>query len=189
MIDTARLHLRQPLASDWPAYRDYRQTARSTGHAMPLGEAWTHFAAFFGHWSLRGFGRFIATLRDTGRPIGHFGPFFPEGHPERELTWTLWDGNLEGKGFAHEAAMAVRDHAFGLLGWSSAVSYIDPANDRSQALAARLGAVRDPNAPNPYGDATQVWVHRPVLQAVRPSGGEMDARRTEDATKTSKGGA
>ena len=44
-------------------------------------------------------------------------------------------------------------------GWTSAVSYIDPANARSQTLAARLGAVRDLTAANPYGDATQVWRH------------------------------
>lgn len=159
MIDTVRLTLRQPLASDWPAYRDYRRSGRSTNQPMPEGEAWTHFAAFFGHWALRGFGRFIATLKTTGQPIGHFGPFFPEGHPERELTWTLWLPGLEGQGYAHEAAVAVRDHAFGPLGWTSAVSYIDPANARSQQLAARLGAVRDPAARNPYGDATQIWRH------------------------------
>jgi RimJ/RimL family protein N-acetyltransferase len=157
MIDTARLHLRQPLASDWPAYRDYRQSARSTNPPMPLGDAWTHFAAFFGHWALRGFGRFIATLQ--GRPIGHFGPFFTAAHPERELTWTLWDPTLEGQGYAYEAAQATRDHAFGALGWTSAVSYIDPVNVRSQALATRLGAWHDSAAPNPYGDATQVWRH------------------------------
>jgi RimJ/RimL family protein N-acetyltransferase len=156
MITTARLTLRQPVAADWPAYRDYRLTARSTSR-MSQGEAWTHFAAFFGHWSLRGFGRFIATLQ--GRPIGHFGPFFPEGHPERELTWTLWDASLEGQGYAFEAALAARDHAFRTLGWSTAVSYIDPENARSQALAARLGAVRDPVGTNPYGDDTQVWRH------------------------------
>ena len=156
MIDTARLTLRRPEESDWPAYRAYRLSARSTS-PMPEGAAWTHFAAFFGHWTLRGFGRFIATLQ--GRAIGHFGPFFPEGHPERELTWTLWDPALEGQGYAHEAALATRDHAFGPLGWTTAVSYIDPGNLRSQTLAARLGAVRDPVAPNPYGGATQVWRH------------------------------
>jgi RimJ/RimL family protein N-acetyltransferase len=160
MIDTARLVLRAPVAADWPAYRAYRLSSRSTS-AMPEGAAWTHFAAFFGHWALHGFGRFIATLKDTGRPVGHFGPFFPAGHPERELTWTLWDPALEGQGLAQEAAAAARDHAFGALGWTSAVSYIDPSNARSQALAARLGAVRDRGAPNPYGDDTQVWRHLP----------------------------
>lgn len=158
MIDTARLHLRRPEDGDWPAYRAYRLSARSTS-PMSEGEAWTHFAAFFGHWTLRGFGRLVAVLRATGQPIGHFGPFFPAGHPERELTWTLWDAGLEGQGLAFEGALAARDHAFGALGWTTAVSYIDPANTRSQALAARLGAVRDPAAPNPYGDATQVWRH------------------------------
>lgn len=156
MIDTARLTLRRPEDSDWPAYRAYRLSARSTA-PMSEGAAWTHFAAFFGHWTLRGFGRFIATLH--GRPIGHFGPFFPAGHPERELTWTLWDATLQGQGYAFEAAQAVRDHAFGPLGWTTAVSYIDPANARSQTLAARLGAVRDLTAANPYGDTTQVWRH------------------------------
>jgi RimJ/RimL family protein N-acetyltransferase len=158
MIETARLILRRPEAADWPAYRAYRLSSRSTA-PMPEGEAWTHFAAFFGHWALRGFGRLVATLKDGGRAIGHFGPFFPAGHPERELTWTLWDAALEGQGLAFEAARAARDHAFGALGWTTAVSYIAPDNARSQALAARLGAARDPAAANPYGDATQVWRH------------------------------
>ncbi len=161
MIETARLILRLPEPGDWPAYRDYRLSPRSSIGAVPhVSHVWTLFSAFFGHWALRGFGRFIATLRDTRRPVGHFGPFFPEGHPERELTWTLWDPALEGQGLAFEAAAATRAHAFGTLGWASAVSYIDPANTRSQALAARLGAAQDRAAPNPYGDATQVWRHR-----------------------------
>jgi RimJ/RimL family protein N-acetyltransferase len=159
MIETARLILRPPLESDWPEYRDYRMSARSTNREEGTGVVWTMFAAFFGHWTLRGYGRFIATLKDTGRPIGHFGPYFPEGHPERELTWTLWDGEMEGRGYALEAARAARDHAFGPLGWTTAVSYIDPDRVRSLTLAARLGAVRDPAAPNPYGDETQVWRH------------------------------
>ena len=172
MIDTARLTLRQPEATDWPAYRAYRLSSRSsTGSAMPEGEAWTNFAAFFGHWHLRGFGRFVATLTETGRSIGHFGPFFPEGHPERELTWTLWAPELEGQAYALEAAYAVRDHAFGRLGWTSAVSYIDPANLRSQRLAARLGAVHDRAAANPYGDATQIWRHQPQMTKGHSQGG------------------
>jgi RimJ/RimL family protein N-acetyltransferase len=157
-LESARLILRRPEASDWTAYRAYRLSTRSTA-PMREADAWTHFAAFFGHWTLRGYGRFIATLKTDGCPIGHFGPFMPEGHPEPELTWTLWDPALEGRGFAAEAVEATRAHAFHDLGWTTAVSYVDPANLRSQALAARLGAVRDLSAPNPYGDATQVWRH------------------------------
>lgn len=160
MIDTARLTLRRPDPSDWESFLAYRRSARSTlGREAPTGEAWSMFAALFGHWQLRGFGRFIAVRRDTGRPIGHFGPFFPEGHPEPELTWTIWDAADEGRGYAHEAAMAARAHAFGPLGWTTAVSYIDRANTRSQALAARLGAVREPGAPTPWTDTAEVWRH------------------------------
>lgn len=159
MIETARLTLRPPQPGDWPAYRAYRMSPRSTlpggGEAM----AWSMFAAFFGHWTLRGFGRFVAVLRETGQAIGHFGPFMPAGHPEPELTWTLWDAGLEGRGLAFEAASAARDHALGALGWTTAVSYIEAGNTRSQALAARLGAVRDPSAAAPLGEAVQVWRH------------------------------
>lgn len=155
MIDTPRLVLRRPDPGDWPAYRAYRLSPRTTG-AMDEHTAWTHFAAFFGHWQLRGFGRFVACLRDGGRPVGHFGPYFTAAHSEPELTWTLWDAALEGQGLAHEAALAVRAHAFGVLGWPTAVSLIHPANLRSQALARRLGATAENAA---LGDL-QVWRHR-----------------------------
>lgn len=46
-----------------------------------------------------------------------------------------------------EAAAALRDWAFATLSLSSLVSYFDPANSRSIAVAERLGAVRDDNAP------------------------------------------
>ncbi len=164
VLSTARLTLRPPEAGDWPAYRAYRMTPRSTVAAEDGGVIWTLFAAFFGHWALRGFGRFIAVRHDTGTAIGHFGPFFPEGHPERELTWTLWDAANEGQGFAAEAAAACRDHVFGMLGWSTAVSYIAVENTRSQALANRLGAVRDKGALSPHGSNLQVWRHYPATE-------------------------
>jgi RimJ/RimL family protein N-acetyltransferase len=58
-----------------------------------------------------------------------------------------------------EAAACARDHAFGVLGWKTAVSYIAPANTRSIRLAERLGAVRDPQAPRFPGEA-EVLVYR-----------------------------
>lgn len=159
VIDTPRLILRPPVAADWPAYRAYRMSSRSTVRGEDESIVWTLFAAFFGHWTLRGFGRFVAVLRGTGAPVGHFGPFRPEGQPENELTWTLWDPALEGQGLAFEAAAAARDHAFAVLGWQTAVSYIASGNARSGRLAARLGAAPDPGAPRHRPDLT-VWRHR-----------------------------
>ena len=51
---------------------------------------------------------------------------------------------FEGHGFATEAARAARAHAYGTLGWPTAVSYVDADNHRSAALALRLGCTEDP---------------------------------------------
>lgn len=162
-LTTPRLTLRQPVEADWPAYRAYRLGARST---LPVAErtdavARDHFDGFARHWALRGFGRFIMVDRSTGQPIGHVGPFEPQGHPERELTWTLWSSAHEGKGLALEGAQAARDHAFGALGWKTAVSYVVPGNLRSQRLAERLGARLDPGAQAPdYDGGCLVYRHQ-----------------------------
>lgn len=175
VLETPRLTLRPPRSDDWPAYRSYRLTPRSTLPMMPEAEAWTHFAAFFGHWALRGFGRFVITLRDTGQPVGHAGPFHPAGNPEPEITWTLWSPAHEGLGLAFEAAAAARDHAFATLGWPTAVSYIDTGNRRSIALAERLGARRDARAQTP-GPGTLVYRH---VSGHRSAGGRAAAAPAE----------
>lgn len=159
VLTTDRLVLRPARDADFPAYRDYRRSARSTVPEGDEGMIWTHFAAFPGHWALRGFGRFVIEERATGMAIGHAGPFRPAGWPEGELTWTLWSQAHEGKGLAFEAAEAARDHAFRDLGWTTAVSYIAATNLRSIRLAERLGAVRDPAAQAPCGHDTVVFRH------------------------------
>lgn len=159
VLTTERLILRAPHAEDWPAYLAFRRSPRSAlGGNLATGEIWSQFAAFFGHWALRGFGRFIITDRASGDAIGHVGPFFPEGWQEPELTWTLWNDAREGRGIAFEAARAARDHAFRDLGWKTAVSYIDLANTRSQALARRLGAVHERTDPG-HAKPFQIWRH------------------------------
>jgi RimJ/RimL family protein N-acetyltransferase len=72
--------------------------------------------------------------------INH-GPLFPE----KELGWLLYEG-FEGQGYAAEAAIAMRDWAWCSLDVPSLVSYCDPGNARSIALAQKLGAVPDPDA-------------------------------------------
>ncbi len=62
--------------------------------------------------------------------------------PDIELGWTLGH-DLWGHGYATEAARAALDYLFGVVGFAQIVSAIDPANERSAAVAGRLGMVPD----------------------------------------------
>ena len=160
VLDTPRLRLVMPAERHIPAYQAFIGSDRAAARGwsgMPH-EAWRNFAAIMGHHLLRGFGPFVAEARD-GRVVGLFGPWWPDGQLEREIKWTIWPAADEGKGFAHEAARAALAHAFGTLGWTTAVSYVAQDNDRSAALARRLGAVEDGIWTTPRGSEVRVFRH------------------------------
>lgn len=152
VIETDRLRLRAPVAGDWPHWRSFAMSERAQYIGGPYEEkmAWRGFAHVTGMWVLRGYGSFVITAKGDDTPLGMAGPWHPIEWPEREIGWTLWTPDAEGKGYAYEAARAARDHAFRDLGWDTAVSYIDVGNDRSVALALRLGAVHDAAATPPH---------------------------------------
>ena len=168
-IETERLVLRAPARQDWPLFNAFlasprAEFIRSAGYDETL--AWRAFCHVVGMWVLRGFGSFIFTRKGDDTALGMTGPWFPIDWPEREIGWTVWSPEAEGKGYAFEAAAAARDHAFRDLGWDTAVSYIDPDNLRSIALAERLGAVRDDAAAHPGDDPCLVYRHpRPGVTA------------------------
>ncbi len=162
VLETERLILRGPQAADWPHWRAFAETERSRfiGGPFDLRAAWRTFGHVIGHWVLRGYGSFVITTKGSDVPFGMTGPWHPADWPEPEIGWTLWSEAHEGKGLAFEAAAAARDFAYRVLGWRTAVSYIDHGNDRSVALAERLGARLDPDAPQPSGDRPcQVYRH------------------------------
>ncbi|MEM6465540.1 MAG: GNAT family N-acetyltransferase [Pseudomonadota bacterium] len=150
-LETQRLALRGPLASDCDALVGFFTSERASflGGPMALGKAWRHVATICGHWTLKGFGPFILTDRDSGESLGLTGPWAPGDRPEPEVVWALWDRAPKGKGLAQEGAQAALDHLFGDLNWPSVVSYIDRGNAASIALAMRLGGIEDPAAPRP----------------------------------------
>ncbi len=152
ILHTERLTLRRPVMDDFEHWAPFAASdrARYIGGPHDLGKAWRAFAHVAGMWDLRGFGSFIFTLRNSDAPLGMAGPWYPADWPERELGWTVWSPQAEGQGYAFEAASRARQHAYEDLGWTSAVSYIDPDNARSIALAERLGATRDDEAARPH---------------------------------------
>ncbi len=156
VLETERLTLRAPQAGDWPVFRAFMAGPRSSflrdGEAMDEAKVWRSFCHAIGMWVLRGYGAFVVTERGKEGALGLVGPWHPIEAPEREIAWSILTAEAEGKGYAFEAAVATRDHAFRDLGWTTAVSYIDAGNTRSVALAQRMGAVRDDAAPKSPGD-------------------------------------
>ncbi len=150
VIETERLVLRGPEPRDCDGFCAFMTSERSryAGGVLDRPAAWRAFGVELGHWPLRGCGMWAVTMKGVDTCLGLVGCWYPDGKPERELGWILWE-YAEGKGVAFEAAAASRDYAYRELGWDTAVSYIAPENARSIALAERLGAVRDDDADRP----------------------------------------
>ncbi|MGC9420706.1 MAG: GNAT family N-acetyltransferase [Rhodovulum sp.] len=141
VLETERLVLRGPNARDFPVLRAFYASDRSrfVGGPKSAEDAWRQLATEIGHWTLRGYGRWVAEEKASGAAAGLIGLWNPEGWPEPEIGWDLFEG-FEGKGYATEAARAARDHAYGVMGWSTAISLVAPENTPSARVAERLGA-------------------------------------------------
>lgn len=172
-IRTERLVLCPHVMEDWPAYRDVLTSERARAMGGPYDEqyAWFWFASDIAQWSLMGHGA-LAVRTHAGQLVGQVTinrpPFFPEG----ELGWIAFEGG-GGRGYLTEAAAALRLWAYRSLGWKRLVSYIAPGNLRSIALAERLGAWRDPDAP---GLGASLVYRHPGLRALaetRPAFAEV----------------
>jgi RimJ/RimL family protein N-acetyltransferase len=147
VIETRRLILRGPEPGDYPNFKatftSYR--ARFIGGPLNPYEAWMLYAAEIGHWHIRGYGMWMIQDRRSDKTYGMAGGWKPSMWPEAELGWVIWP-EAAGNGIALEATHAARKYFYTRLGWTGAVSYIDPKNLDSIRLAERLGAVKDPDA-------------------------------------------
>lgn len=160
VIETERLRLRGPKADDFAYVAEfYADAARSSGFGGPQNrnEAWRWFASNLGHWALRGFGFWMVDTL-AGETVGMVGLWAPEGWPEPELGYVMF-ANGEGKGYAFEAAMAARAHAFGHMGFTTLSSNIFPGNARSVALAERMGAWKEGEYDNVSHGTEMVYRH------------------------------
>ncbi len=82
-------------------------------------------------------------------------------HAQPELGWALIRAHW-GRGYATEAAAAIRGWAYEFRAIDRLVSLISPDNIRSQRVAQRLGAVAaEAVTPADSGRHTVVWRHPP----------------------------
>ncbi|SPF77465.1 GNAT family N-acetyltransferase [Pseudoprimorskyibacter insulae] len=142
-LETERMILRTPLESDFAAVAAFAASPRTQymgGVTTDEFQQWRGFLSVFGHWTLRGYGFFTLVEKGTGALLGRVGLVNHIMWPEPELGWHTFEA-AEGKGYAFEAAMAVRDWAWRELGLGPLISQIHPDNTRSRALAERMGAV------------------------------------------------
>jgi len=159
-LTTDRLIMREPREADVDHEAAFFATDRSkfVGGPLPKPQVWRAIAMLMGHWHFRGYGFWGVEDKKTGEYYGHVGLWYPDGWPEPEVGWTVM-GNAEGKGIAHEAALAARQHAYEKLGWTTAISLVDPKNTRSVKLAERMGCTFERDFEHETFGPMHIWRH------------------------------
>jgi RimJ/RimL family protein N-acetyltransferase len=150
-LETERLILRGPQKADSePMIAFLMDDTRAAGFGGYTNrpDSWRWFTLNVGHWHWHGYGYFTIQDKATGKPAGISGIWNPEGWPEPEVGWVVFDG-FEGKGIAFEAACRARQWAYDDLGFTTLTSNIVPGNARSIRLAERMGAVYERTYHNP----------------------------------------
>ena len=96
------------------------------------------------HQAKHGYGLFSAILKSEDRLIGDCGleNMDVAGSPEVELGYDF-HSDYWGRGYATEAAIAVRDFAWHNLGLTRLISLIRPSNVASCRVAEKVGMTRE----------------------------------------------
>ncbi|WP_370313745.1 GNAT family N-acetyltransferase [Sagittula sp.] len=161
-LSTDRLVLRTPREEDFEHCAAFMSSERSKFTGGPTADRfdiWRGFLGSIGHWGLRGYG-FFTVLHDD-QAVGRVGLVNHIMWDEPELGWHLFEGH-EGKGFATEAAEAVRLWAAETHGLNHLISYIHPENAASRRVAERMGATHERDT-TLLGQNAQVWRHRKIV--------------------------
>jgi len=143
-IETERLWLRPMCGDDLDAllriFTDGRVMAAFASEPFNRAQMQGWLDRNLQHQEQYGFGLFAVIDKVDGALIGDCGLEIMEveGDQEAELGYdflsTHWD-----RGLATEAATAVRDHAFGVLGLTRLISLIRQGNDASRRVAEKVG--------------------------------------------------
>jgi RimJ/RimL family protein N-acetyltransferase len=168
-LKTPRLRLRGWRAADLDAFAAINarpEVVRYLGRApMTRAETAEQLERITVHWEEHGFGLWAAEERATGRLTGFVGlshPFFlPAVMPAVEVGWRL-DPDVWGRGLATEGGAASLRYGFDVLGLERILSIIDPRNEASRRVAAKLGMTAERRERHPSdGRLVEVWASIP----------------------------
>jgi RimJ/RimL family protein N-acetyltransferase len=114
-------------------------------------------------WSQRlyrqdGFGLWLVTLRATGEFVGDCGLTLQEieGTTEIEIGYHVRT-ELQGHGYATEAAVACRDHARDVLSTKRLIAIIHPDNTPSQRVAEKTGLAHERDVIHRSGQPVRIY--------------------------------
>lgn len=144
-LETERLIFRQWTQEDYPVFKSYFSdpiSSKYVGGIKNPEEAWRLLASYIGHYELYGYSYLAVTEKTSKKLIGSVGLWNSPPWPEPELGYWLIP-EFQGKSYAFEAALALKNYALERLNMISLVSYISSDNIPSQKLALRLGAKYD----------------------------------------------
>jgi [ribosomal protein S5]-alanine N-acetyltransferase len=160
-IETPRLIIRPLTAEDAEPLADLWTDPQVTAFMGGPRERATLLASFTEDARLNAPPRFDlwpVVEKASGRLIGHCGLTDKEidGREEVELVYLL-AVSAWGKGYASEAAGALRDYAFGPLGLARLVSLIEPENAASAHVAEKAGLHFEKQVLRPSGRTMNVY--------------------------------
>lgn len=105
-----------------------------------------------------GFGLWLITLRSTGEFVGDCGltPQEVDGTVDIEVGYHV-RADLQGQGYATEAAAACRDHARDLLNTKRLIAIIHPDNVPSQRVAEKIGLTHERDTTSKTGAPVRIY--------------------------------
>jgi len=154
-LETERLLLRRPELGDRDAYvvmySDPETVRFLGGTSLPPEDVPKRIERLLESWDEHGLGLFSVVRKEDAQVVGRVGyilwdtqRWFNEryeqvqGDVELEVAWTIVRA-FWGHGYATEAALACRDHAFGDLGRQRIISLISAENTASLRVAEKIG--------------------------------------------------
>lgn len=141
-IESERLVLRTFRDEDWkdlyPYYSDPECMKYTIRRTLTEGETWRTMCGMIGHWQLRRYGPYGLESKEHNKIIGVVGMWYPNDWPEPEIKWGLVR-NFQGKGFAREAVVRIKEMVKEHLPDQQLISLIFAENKPSINLALSVG--------------------------------------------------